>query len=359
MKIGIDGRPFLGKKTGVGRYVTEICIQLSTLMPDSTFFVYSPVPIHLPPQLSSWIVRVDPHPLAAYLRPVLWLKLRCGLLASHDSLDVFWGPAAFLPTFKDEVKTILTVHDVVYSVLPASMSLLHLCSFLLFFRRDVSRASALTVNSYGTMSRVTTITGRQADAVIYPSVASFFSVPSQTAIDRIHRKYGINSPFFLAVATLEPRKNLRLLIQAFNYLQSTGRVSEYELLLVGNLGWNHKRITAETRSNPSVRTLGYIPDSDLPSLYYSASAFVFPSLYEGFGMPVLEARMSGAKIIASGIPEIIEAGGDNCTYINPDFTSLVTALASPSLHASANLCSHHISSWKSAAHQLFQLFTGI
>lgn len=123
----------------------------------------------------------------------------------------------------------------------------------------------------------------------------------------------------MAVGTLEPRKNLGSLITAFLDLLNSGQLINFTLLIAGQPGWRnasiHRQLAASSAKN--IRWLGYLADDDLVALYQGAAAFVMPSFYEGFGMPVLEARVAGTPVLASDIPELREAGGPDCVYVTP------------------------------------------
>jgi glycosyltransferase involved in cell wall biosynthesis len=160
-----------------------------------------------------------------------------------------------------------------------------------------------------------------------------FRPADSTGVCRTLHQLGITSPYFLAVGTWEPRKNLELLIQVFRTMQANGELAGYRLVLAGGAGWRDKRLRALLRHEPDtlvgaspVVPLGFVSDEQLAQLYTGCHAFVFPSRYEGFGLPVLEARACGARVIATDIPEIREAAGDGALYIQPTFDGLQQGL---------------------------------
>ena len=149
-------------------------------------------------------------------------------------------------------------------------------------------------------------------------------------------RLGVRRPYVLATGTLEPRKNLPRLIEAFTALPEDVRAGR-QLVLAGAPGWE----TAETfvhvaRHARMVKTLGYVPDEDLPALYRGAEVFCYPSLYEGFGIPVLEAMCCGTAVLTSGRSSMPEVAGDAARYVDPDDTAdiargLRELLSDPSL----------------------------
>lgn len=143
INIGIDGRVFHSSKTGIGRYCYELCLQLDKLLPSAKFYVYSSQVIELPVVSERWILRLDSSKTAKFIKPVLWLKFRCGRLCDKDNLDFFWGSASFLPRLKTTVKKLVTVYDLTYKIMPKTMTLSHKLAFNLFFKKDVLAADAV------------------------------------------------------------------------------------------------------------------------------------------------------------------------------------------------------------------------
>lgn len=326
MRIGIDGRPLIGNKTGIGRYVLEICYHLDKLLPNALFFVYSPVPINFPIDSRKWFIRVDQNIFSRHLKSIFWLKYFCGFMCRKDKLDLFWATASFIPRMPSNIKVILTVHDLNFMLVPHTLTFFHRLAFHLYFKRDLYNASAILTISNGTARRLKYHFGRDCNLVIRPSVNSSFVIQEKHLVDYVKKKYSIDFPFLLAVATLEPRKNLELLTSTFTYLQSKGDLLGYKLLLVGGKGWKNKKLLNILKSNTSIISLGYVPDSDLISIYNCASLFVFPSIYEGFGIPVAEAIACGLNVVATDIPELREAGDNDVIYIAPNKHDLSVAL---------------------------------
>ena len=129
-------------------------------------------------------------------------------------------------------------------------------------------------------------------------------------------------PYILAVATWEPRKNLELLIKTFLDMKMQGLLGEHKLVLVGGRGWKDQRLADIISGTDSVIPLGYLPENQLAPLYTGADVFVFPSVYEGFGMPILEARACGTRIVTSDVPELHEAGGNDAIYVQPSLDKI-------------------------------------
>lgn len=351
MKIGIDGRALQGARTGVGRYVYELCRELDRALPTAQFFVYSSVPLEMPVLSERWVLRLDKSPLAKYLKSVLWLKYRCGQLCKKDNLDVFWGGATFLPQLPRLVRTVITVYDLNYKIVPETMSITHRWAFRLFFKKDVARANVVTAISKGSSDRLFSLFGRAADAIVYPAIDTSFCPQTETRVQEVLSQHSLSRPYLLAVATWEPRKNLELLISTFLDMKKQGLLSEHKLVLVGGRGWKDQRLAALLSGSNSVVPLGYVPDEQLAPLYSGADVFIFPSVYEGFGMPVAEARACGATVVTSDTPELREAGGEDVIYVAPTTEGIqdgiLKALSQPKKRVKES--SEDIRSWKSSA----------
>ena len=354
LKIGIDGRALLGQRTGVGRYAYELCRELDRALPNAQFFVYSSMPLEMPVLSERWILRLDQSSLAKYMKPVFWLKSRCGLLCKKDNLDVFWGAATFLPKLSRAVRTVITVYDLNFRIVPETMSFTHRWSFKLFFKKDVLRADVVTAISEGSSQRLLALFGRSADAIVYPAVDASFCPQSEPRVQEVLLQYGLLRPYLLAVATWEPRKNLELLISTFLDMKRHGLLSEHKLVLVGGRGWKDQRLRGLLSATEVVIPLGYVLGENLASLYSGADLFIFPSKYEGFGMPVAEARACGTRVLTSDTPELREAGGEDVVYVAPTAecisSGIVTILSKPRVNTDINFEEQR--SWKASAETL-------
>ncbi|MBY0579573.1 MAG: glycosyltransferase family 4 protein [Burkholderiales bacterium] len=361
MKIGIDGRALQGFRTGVGRYVYELCRELDRMLPTAQFFVYSSMPLEMPVLSERWVLRLDESPFAKYMKPVLWLKYRCGLLCKKDNLDVFWGGATFLPRLPCKVRTVITVYDLNFKIVPQTMSITHRWAFRLFFKKDVMRADVVTTISKGSSKRLFDLFGRAVDTIVYPAIDASFSPQSETVIREVLSRHGLSPPYLLAVATWEPRKNLELLLHTFLDMKKQGLLGEYKLVLVGGRGWKDQRLAATLSGTDSVIPLGYIPDEHLAPLYSGAELFIFPSFYEGFGMPVAEASACGTTVVTSDTPELREAGeGGNVIYVAPTQEGIrqgILAGLSPGEMPDA-LIKDSYPSWETSAHKLAATLVG-
>ena len=323
LRIGVDGDALRAPLSGVGHYVFNLCSELDALLPNGSLIAYTrfpPTAVMLPS--SRWQIRSEPIAAFRRLPSFVWLKTRCRAMCVTDRVDVFWAGRTLHPRLNGGVRTVCTVHDLNHLVMPESMQFQTRWSNRLWFRGDILTADCVLANSYGTAERVRTMVGAEVADVVVPGVTPLFRPPRsgrEIEVPGILACRGVRRPYLLSVATPEPRKNLDAVLRAYIDLKREGILGEHQLVLVGPNGWKSRALKQrfdEARAF-GVVAAGYVPDDLMPMLYSGAEALVFPSLYEGFGMPVLEARSCGARVVATDTPELREAGDNYVIYVQP------------------------------------------
>jgi glycosyltransferase involved in cell wall biosynthesis len=363
VKFGIDGDALQKPLSGVGNYIFLLCKELEVLLPRAKFFIYtrrSREELQLPSE--RWTVRAESNGLAKKIPSFLWLKSRGKQLCKQDGLTHFWGGRSLHPGLGATVKTIVTIHDLNHLIVPETMQRSTLWSHRLWLERDVKSANVVMCNSHGTASRLKQLLGVSSHIVIRPGVAVDF-VPLKAAdqlfTDAALASLGIKQPYFLAVGTLEPRKNIAAVFKAFVALKETGEIPNYQLVLVGSRGWKNQVLEKELldATAQGVIVAGFVPSELMPTLFGAAAALVCPSFYEGFGMPVLEARACGTPTVVTDIPELREAGGPFCLSVKqPNVGNLQQAmLAVTSMQRTNESDLHDTYSWNKGAQELIKL----
>ena len=320
MRLGIDGEALRLPLSGVGQYVRHLCVELEALYPSASFFAYARLPAErLALPSPRWTLRQETHPLVRKLPSFLWLKTRGAALAMADRLDVFWAGRTLLPRLPRSVRIVSTVHDVNHVLVPETMEWPTLLSHRLWWHGDLKRADAVLANSQGTAQRLRSHFGVAAADVVLPGLDARYTPAASAQGLQGLQALGITRPYLLSVATLEPRKRVRTLLQAYLALRRAGELPAHRLVLVGARGWRDASLEAELQAarDDGVLVAGYVSDELMPALYANADALVCASVYEGFGMPVLEARACGARVIVSDVPELREAGGSQAIVVAP------------------------------------------
>lgn len=328
MRIGIDAsRATVARRTGTESYALNLIRGMLDRDSAHDFILYfrdSPAP----DLFSTGIRRVIPFPR-------LWSHLRLSLeLLRRPRPDVLFIPAHVLPIIHP-LPSVVTVHDLGYLHFPGAHPFAQR-QYLDWSTRFSARAATHVIaDSLATKSDLIRFYGIPAEkiTVVYPGRDE-----SLHRVDPapVRAKYGLPNEYLLHVGTIQPRKNLIRLIEAFqNAMHRRGRqppTSEGRgrqpptptMVLAGKAGWLSAPILAAARS-AGVRLLDFVPDEDLAGLYSGARAFVFPSLYEGFGFPILEAMACGAPVICSNTSSLLELAGAAALLVDP---TNVEALAS-------------------------------
>jgi glycosyltransferase involved in cell wall biosynthesis len=307
-------------------------------------------------------------PLTERAWAILWHRLRLPLWVELFSgkLDIFHSPDFALPPVR-RACTVLTVHDLSFMRVP-ECSQPSLRTYLLrVVPPSVRRADVVLADSESTRSDVIELLGVSPDRVrvIYPGVDEGFRLVQDTRVlADVRRRYRLPEHFVLSVGTLQPRKNLPRLIEAYAQARMDADV---KLVIAGGTGWMYEGIfrrVEELGLQSEVHFPGYVADDDLPALYTLADLFVFPSLYEGFGLPPLEAMACGTPVVTSNVSSLPEVVGDAALMVDPrDVEALANAmrraLGEPSLRSAMvqrGLAQAQGFTWARAAGQLLRLY---
>ncbi len=270
-------------------------------------------------------VQAVPLGFSPRLLTILWQRLRLPLYIERFTgpLDILHAPDFVLPP--THARTLLTVHDLTFLVHPDCFEPALQRYLARVVPRSLRRASRILVDSQATHDDLMRLLRVPADrvTVVYPGVDPRFRPLPAHLTEPVRQKLALPPEFLLFVGTLEPRKNLVRLLEAFATLQS-----EHALVIAGRKGWLYADIfQAVERLNLQQRVhfLDFVTDEDLPALYNLASAFVYPSLYEGFGLPVVEALSCGTAVVAGRRASLPEVAGDAAVLVDPLDTEAIAA----------------------------------
>jgi len=242
--------------------------------------------------------------------------------------DLFHGPDVIAPPLTG-ARTVVTVHDLSFLRHPRFHRPLNRWNLRLIMPYVVRRAAAVIADSQSTRHDLIELVGAapQKVHVIFPGVAPAYRVlPASEARAHVRRRFGLDEGYILFVGTIEPRKNLDTLVEACRRLSWPA-----PLVIAGSVGWRaadiHRRLQS-LQQQGHVRLLGYVPDEDLPALFNAARVFAYPSWYEGFGLPVLEAMACGTPVVTSNVSSLPEVAGPAALLVAPaDAQALADALA--------------------------------
>jgi alpha-1,3-rhamnosyl/mannosyltransferase len=317
--FGIDARAAAEVPAGRGRVVRELLRALARSDADARFVLFARKPWDGVPvdERFRWR-RID-------LPDPLW-HLGCAASASRAT-DALLSTNSYLTAWFTAVPTVPVVYDLV-AWLPGARAQARAARIeRATIRPAVRRAQALLSISEATRrDLVERFPAAAGKAVVVPLAAdpAFAARVPDAERDAVLAEHGLERPFVLCTGTLEPRKNLTRLLDAWARLPAPVRTG-HDLVLVGPRGWERDEVLR--RAGEEVRVLGFLPDAQLVALYQACRVFAYPSLYEGFGLPVLEAMAAGAPVVTSDVSSLPEVGGDAVAYADPrDTASIAGAL---------------------------------
>lgn len=264
---------------------------------------------------------------------VAWEQLMLPSLIRQHGIQVFHSPANVLPVFLPRgCASVVTLHDLAFLRMPGVLTLQKRLYHQTFTVRSLRRATKVIAVSESTGQDVTELVGIPAWrlATVYPCVDERFAQSfTRDEIQAFRARNGLEEGFLLYLGTLEPRKNIPVLLDAYARLrQMTG--TRIKLVLAGGKGWMYEAIFARVQQldlTSEVLFPGFVNDMEQPLWYRAAAAFVYPSLYEGFGIPVAEALACGTPVVTSNVSSLPEAGVGLAVTVDPhDVEALATAL---------------------------------
>lgn len=324
MRIGVDARP-LAWYGGVRTVAHGLVSALASSDLRNEYFLYSDIDFPCDMEPTRWHRRVVPRLFRLPGFGLTWPFLDGARSARSDHLDGYLGLASVLPGFMGKfVRRVTFVHDVTWRICPELMRRRARWTMRTLVENSIRRADRVIVTTEMSAEqlRVTLKVPQAKISVAALGVDSRFFRPAggSACRSRMEARYGIRNRYILAVGSVNPRKNITTLLKAYDLLLRQG-LQGLQLVIAGIAEWGGSQI-ADTMhalglTGRDVQFLGHIPDEDLPFLYGGAEVFVFPSLFEGFGLPLLEAMSCGTPAVASDNYSFPEVGGDAVLYVPP------------------------------------------
>ena len=310
MNIGIISEVLaLNNRTGIGTYVYNLVNELNaTDYADINFcFIKFITDKQLLPEI------VIPNNIPIFKRYPWYLTLPRAL--KNANIDLVHNPTGIATYFKFKQKYVLSVHDLTPLLYPETHPYGIVLHDKICFPRTLLTADIIITGSKNTKNDIIKSFNIPCEKiqVIYYAVQPYFKPQPDEEIQRVKEKYGIDFPYILYVGTLEPRKNIITLLKAFSEI--VNERTDFKLVIVGAKGWKYSGIfkfVNDHQLNNYIIFTDYVEHSDLPAIYSGAKVFVYPSLYEGFGFPPLEAMSCGCPVItsnSSSLPEVVDSAG--------------------------------------------------
>ncbi|MBI2634856.1 glycosyltransferase family 4 protein [Candidatus Peregrinibacteria bacterium] len=362
MKIAIDVRAASGEKAGKGWYTFHLIRNLLLIDQKNQYLLYS----------REKIPGLDQFPNAEFKlisgRGLLW-HLKAAYSIKKEKCDVFFAQASYIipSILPKNIKTVIAVHDLVAFLFPNTHEKKAVFVEKIFLKRAIKKSTRICAVSENTRRDLIEFfhTDPAKITTVYCAADDGFQQVDQKKLTEFISRTNLPEIFFLAVGTIEPRKNYLNLIKAFKLVRE--RYPNCHLIIVGKPGWDYGEVyrqLAEFSFSGYVHVLGYLSGTSLVNLYNLARALVFPSFYEGFGMPPLEAMQCGCPVIASYSSSLPEVVGDGALLIDPENVNqiagaMITVIKDPELCMKIQkkgLVQARKFSWKKSAEKLLEIF---
>lgn len=315
MKIAYDAKRFFHNSSGLGNYSRDLVRILATHHPENSYLLLDSAPT----EKGSDITALESVSVLQTKRSFLSRQLKMGLEAEQAGAGIFHGLSGELPlkwSPDSAIKKVVTIHDLIFLRYPKYYSWTDRKIHLWKFRKAAENADLVIAISEQTKRDIVKflqIPSEKIKVVYQGCHEAFKSVANPTLQDSLKQKYHLPERFILSVGTIESRKNLLSTVAA---LQDT----EIPLVVVGRKTGYYKKVEKYIRKHKMQKQILFLEGLDMPQLaelYKMADIFVYPSLFEGFGIPVIEALFSGTPVITGNTSSLPEAGGPDSMYVNP------------------------------------------
>lgn len=361
MRVGIDCRPIIYTKAGIAEYATQLIENSSQ---ECDLFLYAPSKIKTDfsgknikkknlrmPRVNSWAIK-------------FWESNMLPWACEHDKIDVFCGMRFWAPK-KGCFKKVVTIHDVAFKKIKGLVP-----------QQTEKKYDEMICSSLDSVDHFITVSHASKEdfcslyqvpedkvSVVYNGYDKFYSKePYEHTIQKVRNKFKLNKDYYLFVGTIEPRKNLIALLHAFEESKT-----DLELVIAGGLGWEYSDFMRAYEQSPvknKIKFTGYVTKDELSVLYRSAAAFVFPSLYEGFGIPVLEAMSTGLPVLCANNSSLGELFADSSVQVDAnDIKSIASGLNEVLLRkkelSTKSIAKAKEFSWQKSVNEYYKIISGL
>ncbi|WP_448702996.1 glycosyltransferase family 4 protein [Mucilaginibacter sp. AW1-3] len=322
MRIGYEAKRAFLNTTGLGNYSRELIRMMAANYPENEYYLYTPkIKPNKQFEFLSQIKQVETKTPKSDYFTSLWRSRGVVFDLKHDHINLYHGLSHELPIGISDsgIKSVVTIHDLIFKRFPQYFGLVSRQIYAAKIKYACKHADRIIAVSEKTKADLVQLMNVHPEMieVLYQGCDDSFRVKqSETHLAEVKAKYNLPEKYILNVGTIEPRKNLMLLAKALLYLPKDTR-----LVVVGKQGKYFelvKKYITEHRLTEQVLFIDNAVFADLPAIYQGAQLFVYPSRYEGFGIPVLEALVSGVPVIAAKGSCLEEAGGPDSLYCDPD-----------------------------------------
>ncbi len=370
LRIGVNALQLTARNSGVGQYIYQMVSSMLSISTDQ-FNIY----LSRGNTRSEWLgahgakINEIPFRKEQVIFRNLYELLYYGVALRKEGLTHFWSPDTKIPLLAPNIPTIITSHDLAIFREPETYQYSRVFYWRKLFKHAIQRSSIVVAISNTTRNDLIELMDVSPSKikVIYNGVdPRFKTIKDSNLLEQVKNKYSLPSNFLLFVGLFSPRKNIAGILKAFAILKKKFNIPHY-LVMVGEKGWRYQSDLELVNSlglGNVVVFPGYIEHEDLPAVYNAAEIFVFPSLYEGFGLPVLEAMACGTPVVTSNVSALPEVVGEAGIMVNPyDYEEIANGvyklLSDKKLSSGlvkAGLERARYFTWENAAREMLSLF---
>jgi len=326
MKIAIDISQLAYSGTGVANYTAELVRSLLKIDQENEYILFG-ISLRQQDILKKFYNSVTSFnkktiakflPIPQTVGNLLWNQIHyLNIDAILGKIDIFHSSDWIQPP--TSAKKVTTIHDLIVIKYPETShaNIIETQKKRLYWvKREIDLVFADSYSTKDDLTKILQLNPAKIE-VVYPGIRSEFRPESEEEIVRVRQKYGLSEEYIFSLGTMEPRKNLKRTVAAFNLFLHhplvSARKKPLELVIAGNIGWGEQLPVTKY-----LRIIGFVEQKDLPALYSGASIFIYPSLYEGFGLPVIEAMACGCPVVTSTKGSLKEVAADAALLIDPE-----------------------------------------